>query len=348
VTGLMVLAAAIIRTLPKLPSEPIKWLAGLAPRGLRAAGFGPALELVLPVFTIVLGMIAASHLISVELPLGQVGHSTLPQIPFTDTGAMGAAILIAGVLAAGWILGDPIGRRAAVLVAGGIAMYAVPFEVEAWAVAVAWVGLALAALLISLRDPKARTAFDIASATAVIGAALDALGVVVPPSRLVVASLGIEPLRILESSVAIAAVIAGMAALGRVWPEPRFRRSLRYGAGVLAVYLLSVLAVDIVGLRIGGGIATAELRTQGHVALSVLWAVLGVGAFVYGIRANMSEVRVGGLALLAVATVKVFVFDLAALDVAYRVISFIALGLLLLASAWLWQRAQPKPGADPP
>jgi hypothetical protein len=43
---------------------------------------------------------------------------------------------------------------------------------------------------------------------------------------------------------------------------------------------------------------------------------------------------------------KVFLFDLAALDVAYRVISFIVLGLLLLASAWLWQRAQPrKPAA---
>jgi uncharacterized membrane protein len=348
VTGLMVLTAAIIRELPKLPSDPIKWLDGLMPRGLRAAGFGPALDLVLPVLTILLGIIAAAHLISVELPLGRVGQSTLPPIPFTDTGALGAAILIAGVIATGWILGDPIGRRAAVLVAGAIAMYAIPFEVEAWAVAVLWVGLGLGALLISRRDPSARTAFELASATAMVGAAIDALGVVAPPNRLVVGSVGMEPLQILESSVAIAAVIVGTAALGRVWPEPRFRRSLRYGAGILAVYLLSVMAVDIVGLRIGGGIATAELRTQGHVVLSVLWAVLGVGAFVYGIRTRLSEVRVGGLALLAVATVKVFLFDLAALDVAYRVISFIALGLLLLASAWLWQRAQPKPGADPP
>ena len=43
------------------------------------------------------------------------------------------------------------------------------------------------------------------------------------------------------------------------------------------------------------------------------------------------------------ATAKVFLFDLAALDVAYRVVSLIALGLLLLASAWLWQRLGPGP-----
>ena len=109
-----------------------------------------------------------------------------------------------------------------------------------------------------------------------------------------------------------------------------------------------MLAVDIVGLRIGGAIATEELRTQGQVVLSVLWAVLGVGAFVYGIRFGVPEARQGGLALLALATVKVFLFDLAALDVAYRVISFIALGLLLLVSAWLWQRAQPRSSSGPP
>ena len=76
--------------------------------------------------------------------------------------------------------------------------------------------------------------------------------------------------------------------------------------------------------------------------LSVLWAILGLGGLVYGIRSGSRDFRLGGLVLLGIATVKVFLFDLAALDVAYRVISFIALGVLLLVSAWLWQRAQPK------
>ena len=57
---------------------------------------------------------------------------------------------------------------------------------------------------------------------------------------------------------------------------------------------------------------------------------LGVVAFVAGLRLRIDDLRRGGLALLALATAKVFLFDLAALDVAYRVISLIALGLLLL------------------
>ncbi len=90
------------------------------------------------------------------------------------------------------------------------------------------------------------------------------------------------------------------------------------------------------------------MKTQGQVALSVTWAATGAIAFVAGLRSRIAELRQGGLALLALAAGKVFLFDLAALEVAYRVISLIALGLLLLASAWLWQRLQPRPPAEEP
>jgi hypothetical protein len=208
------------------------------------------------------------------------------------------------------------------------------------------VGLGLAALLIGSRDPIGRRAFEIAAGVATFGAAIVALGIVAPPSRLVVGPAVIPWLKVAQTAISIAAVAFGTAVLGFRWPQPTYRRWVRYAAGVLVVYLVSVLAVDIVGARIGGAIAVEELRTQGQVVLSVLWAALGVGAFMYGIRSRRSELRQGGLVLLAVATSKVFLFDLAALDVAYRVISFIALGLLLLVSAWLWQRAQPKAAAN--
>ena len=118
-------------------------------------------------------------------------------------------------------------------------------------------------------------------------------------------------------------------------------------AYVVVVYLLSVVVVDLVGSRAGGPTDLEEIQTQGQVALSVLWAVLGVITFVAGLRLDLRDARLAGLALLALATAKVFLFDLAALDVAYRVISLIALGLLLLVSAWLWQRAQPEHEAGP-
>jgi len=56
-------------------------------------------------------------------------------------------------------------------------------------------------------------------------------------------------------------------------------------------------------------------------------AALGTQAVTF-IRLQIDDLRRGGLALLALATVKVFLFDLAALDVAYRVISLFVLGLL--------------------
>jgi uncharacterized membrane protein len=163
----------------------------------------------------------------------------------------------------------------------------------------------------------------------------------------VVGATPVPLLLTLQAVVALGVVVFGAEVFASSWPTATLRRWTRYAAGVLLVYLLSVVTVDLVGARAGGSVTLEELQTQGQVALSVLWAVLGIAAFMYGIRSKARDMRLAGLALLAVATAKVFLFDLSALDVAYRVISFVVLGVVLLASAWLWQRAQPKPEAKP-
>jgi uncharacterized membrane protein len=118
----------------------------------------------------------------------------------------------------------------------------------------------------------------------------------------------------------------------------RYRGWLELAAGACAVYLLSVATIDLFQGRVGGDVPLEELQKQAQVALSVLWALLGAGAFVVGLSRRRILVRQAGLGLLALATAKVFVFDLSALDVAYRVLSLIALGVLLLGSAYLYQR----------
>ncbi|HEY5434673.1 MAG TPA: hypothetical protein VIK13_05530, partial [Candidatus Limnocylindrales bacterium] len=55
-----------------------------------------------------------------------------------------------------------------------------------------------------------------------------------------------------------------------------------------------------------------------------------------------------GLGLLGLATAKVFFVDLAALDVAYRVLSLVALGVLLLVSAAVYARTQRPRGPVAP
>ncbi|MEZ4569632.1 MAG: DUF2339 domain-containing protein [Thermomicrobiales bacterium] len=88
-------------------------------------------------------------------------------------------------------------------------------------------------------------------------------------------------------------------------------------AGALAVYLLSVAVVDEFQSRVGDAAITLEtLQKQAQVALSILWATLGGTAFAAGILRFGPPVRIFGLAL-ALATIKVFIVDLASLDTSY-------------------------------
>jgi uncharacterized membrane protein len=72
----------------------------------------------------------------------------------------------------------------------------------------------------------------------------------------------------------------------------------------------------------------------------------GPDALAAGLLRDERTLRLGALALLGATIGKVFLYDLAALESLYRVASFIALGLLLLLAAGLWQRMRPRPLPD--
>ncbi len=72
--------------------------------------------------------------------------------------------------------------------------------------------------------------------------------------------------------------------------------------------------------------------------LSLLWAIYAAVLLVLGVARRLRWVRIAGLALLALPVVKLFVYDSQTLEQEYRVIAFIALGLLLLAGGLLYQR----------
>ena len=59
---------------------------------------------------------------------------------------------------------------------------------------------------------------------------------------------------------------------------------------------------------------------------------------VIGIAKRWRQVRLGALILLAIPIAKVFVYDVFNLEREYRIVAFIGLGLLLLASAYLYHR----------
>lgn len=80
------------------------------------------------------------------------------------------------------------------------------------------------------------------------------------------------------------------------------------------------------------------LRSLQSLSITGLWAFYAVIALVFGIFRRVRFLRLGALSLLLIAILKVFVFDVLTLAMVYRIIAFIGLGLLLLTSAYLYQR----------
>ena len=72
--------------------------------------------------------------------------------------------------------------------------------------------------------------------------------------------------------------------------------------------------------------------------LTLLWGAYGGGLMTVGVWRRWRWVRVTGLGLLTVSVVKLFAYDSRALEQEFRVIAFVALGLILLAGGLLYQR----------
>ena len=71
-----------------------------------------------------------------------------------------------------------------------------------------------------------------------------------------------------------------------------------------------------------------------------------MAALIAGLVRDLPALRTGALVLVGIALAKVFLYDLATLTAMARVASFLALGLLLLAGAFAWQRIRPRPLPD--
>ena len=72
--------------------------------------------------------------------------------------------------------------------------------------------------------------------------------------------------------------------------------------------------------------------------LTLLWALYALALLVAGLRFGLRGLRYAGLALLTIAVAKVFLTDLAGLEAIYRIIAFLALGILLFLAALLYLR----------
>ncbi|MCA9028576.1 MAG: DUF2339 domain-containing protein [Planctomycetaceae bacterium] len=100
--------------------------------------------------------------------------------------------------------------------------------------------------------------------------------------------------------------------------------------GTLFVYLTletnTALHTYVEGLRSGG--------------ISILWSLFALGLILPGIAKRIRVLRYLGLGLFAIVAWKVFFVDLATLDQFYRIIAFIALGILTVSGSFLYLKYQ--------
>ncbi|MGE5126284.1 MAG: DUF2339 domain-containing protein, partial [Betaproteobacteria bacterium] len=81
--------------------------------------------------------------------------------------------------------------------------------------------------------------------------------------------------------------------------------------------------------------AARSASLQGDLAVSVLWTLFATGLLAGGLAARSRGLFYAAYALFAITAGKVVLVDLATLPTLYRMLSFLALGVLLLAGAWL-------------
>lgn len=93
------------------------------------------------------------------------------------------------------------------------------------------------------------------------------------------------------------------------------------------------------GVWIGGEwSSTRNITIAREFTFSALWMGYGAMLMIVGFWRRSAFIRWQALVLIAATTIKVFVYDVSQLDRGYRILSFIVLGVLLLAISFGYQR----------
>ncbi|ARS89460.1 DUF2339 domain-containing protein [Natrarchaeobaculum aegyptiacum] len=111
-----------------------------------------------------------------------------------------------------------------------------------------------------------------------------------------------------------------------------FSGSSRTPLAVPYAWLATGLVVVFLGLELSGA------------GISVAWAAFGLVLVTTGLTADVRGLRMQGVAVFALATAKVFLFDTQDLDLMARTLAFLALGAILLVASYAYARWQ---GQDP-
>jgi uncharacterized membrane protein len=142
------------------------------------------------------------------------------------------------------------------------------------------------------------------------------------------------------NSMALAGVLlVGLRVWVRRWLDAQMGWLMTLAAGVVGFALANfetLRTVDYYSAQF------ADFATAKVVALSVLWGLIGLGAVVVGFARRWRELRYAALGLLGVTLVKILFVDMAHARPVYRILSFLAVGGLLLCVSFVYHRHETK------
>jgi uncharacterized membrane protein len=151
-------------------------------------------------------------------------------------------------------------------------------------------------------------------------------------------------MRFATYAVAIA-ILGGIAVLGKrhaSQTEAIFLEIAGVGVNALALIALTLEASDYFDRQMisRGSLAAAyaQMNLARDFSYSAIWLVYGAVLMAVGFRRRSAFVRWQSLILIAFTICKVFLYDVSQLGGSYRIVSFIALGAVLLGISFIYQR----------
>jgi uncharacterized membrane protein len=132
---------------------------------------------------------------------------------------------------------------------------------------------------------------------------------------------------------AVLALLLSHAVAGR--RHPAYANTIAAGALVLA---LTYVTFEIRRLYHGPVLTRGDTSGAEQYSYSIAWLAFGVILLGIGIVFNSQRARLASAAVIALTILKAFLIDMSTLTGVYRALSFMCLGLVLVAIGWLYQR----------
>ena len=133
--------------------------------------------------------------------------------------------------------------------------------------------------------------------------------------------------RLLDYGAVLAFLFGAWAVLSRRGIDRRMTSVLGYGGLALLFAYASLELNSLLHWR---------LRNFQEGGISVLWSLFAIAFISGGIWKNVAPLRYIGLGLFAIVVGKVFLLDLSDMEIIYRVIAFMAVGIILVMGSFAY------------